>query len=263
MVTLGKIAVSLIQILATGVLPRRVLAAGVPVVRGPLKVLVWIFGLLERRLPGAVHLHVQVHVRQLARANHAASRRHRVPSPQGRRGIGNRCIKMALAVMFLICTWIARLSPHEHKSLQPHLDCCHPALTVMPLFQIPFVSQTVFQGFSCRQLDENEKWLDVDFQISCTSNSYLAFVSLGFVGVLVYPLGLPTCVLLVVVQEIGEIKSGGPRMSATSSSWQVTLCATRISFGHNHGVVCTVRDTACAVACTHRLQACLLLVGLP
>ena len=57
------------------------------------------------------------------------------------------------------------------------------------------MSQTVFQGFSCRQLDENEEWLDVDFQISCTSDSYLAFVSLGFVGVLVYQLGVPPCAL--------------------------------------------------------------------
>ena len=72
------------------------------------------------------------------------------------------------------------------------------------------MSQTVFQGFSCRQLDKNEKWLDVDFQISCTSNSYLAFVSLGFAGVLVYPLGLPTCALLLLFKNSGEIKSGGP-----------------------------------------------------
>ena len=51
--------------------------------------------------------------------------------------------------------------------------------------------------------------MDVDFQISCTSDSYLAFVSLGFVGVLVYPLGLPTCVLLLLFKNGGEIKSGG------------------------------------------------------
>ena len=72
----------------------------------------------------------------------------------------------------------------------------------------PFVSQTIFQGFSCRQLDENEEWLDVDFQISCSSDSYLAFVSLGIVGVLVYPLGLPTCALLLLIKNGGDIKRG-------------------------------------------------------
>ena len=52
--------------------------------------------------------------------------------------IGNRCIKMALAVMFLICTWIACLSSTLQTQIPAtsHLDCCHPALTVMPLFQI-------------------------------------------------------------------------------------------------------------------------------
>ena len=71
------------------------------------------------------------------------------------------------------------------------------------------MSQTVFQGFSCRQLDESEEWLDVDFQISCTSDSYLAFVSLGLIGVLVYPLGLPTFALLVLMKNNSDIKSGG------------------------------------------------------
>ena len=71
------------------------------------------------------------------------------------------------------------------------------------------MSQTVFQGFSCRQLDESEEWLDVDFQVSCTSDSYLAFVSLGLIGVLVYPLGLPTFALLVLMKNNSDIKSGG------------------------------------------------------
>ena len=79
----------------------------------------------------------------------------------------------------------------------------------MQLLSDPFVSQTVFQGFSCRQLDESEEWLDVDFQISCTSDSYLAFVSLGLIGVLVYPLGLPTFALLLLLKNSGDIKSGG------------------------------------------------------
>ena len=71
------------------------------------------------------------------------------------------------------------------------------------------MSQTVFQGFSCCPLDESEEWLDVDFQISCTSDSYLAFVSLGLIGVLVYPLGLPTFALLVLMKNNSDIKSGG------------------------------------------------------
>ena len=91
-----------------------------------------------------------------------------------------------------------------------HSDCCLIPLAV--IVADPFVSQTVFQGFSCRQLDENEEWLDVDFQISCTSDSYLAFVSLGTIGVFVYPLGLPTCALLLL------FKNSGARVAPISCS---------------------------------------------
>ena len=131
-------------------------------------------------------------------------------------------------------------------------------------FADPFVSQTVFQGFSCRQLDEHEKWLDVDFQISCTSNSYLAFVSLGFVGVLVYPLGLPTCMLLLLFKNGGEIKSGGAAyeryeflvagdIDVPPESPLGTIVVSFVPFVTLH----------VPWSCAHRLQACLLLVGLP
>eukprot|EP01043_Picozoa_sp_COSAG02_P004000 COSAG02_NODE_101_length_36804_cov_125.342951_13_plen_301_part_00 len=96
---------------------------------------------------------------------------------KGVENILNRCIKMALTVLFLI---------------------------------YPFVSQTVFQGFSCRALDEDEEWLEVDYQISCLSDSYLAFVGLGFLGVCIYPLGVPAMTLLLLIKNGGEIKTGGP-----------------------------------------------------
>ena len=113
----------------------------------------------------------------------------------------------------------------------------------------PFVSQTVFQGFSCHKLDENEEWLDVDFQISCTSDNYLAFVSLGLVGVLVYPLGLSTCALLMLFKNSGEIKSGGAAYERYEFLVAGDIVAPFISSCiHMMSVaVCIVRDTACGV----------------
>ena len=70
----------------------------------------------------------------------------------------------------------------------------------------------ICRGFSCRQLDENEEWLEVDFQISCLSDSYLAFVSLGMIGVCVYPLGIPTLTLLQLWRNSKDIKRGGPAL---------------------------------------------------
>jgi hypothetical protein len=72
------------------------------------------------------------------------------------------------------------------------------------------VNAVICRGFSCRRLDETEEWLDVDFQISCLGDSYLAFVSLGMIGVFVYPLGIPTLSLLQLLRNAGDIKAGGP-----------------------------------------------------
>jgi hypothetical protein len=72
------------------------------------------------------------------------------------------------------------------------------------------VNAVICRGFSCRRLDETEEWLEVDFQISCLSDSYLAFVSLGMIGVFIYPLGIPTLSLLQLWRNAGDIKAGGP-----------------------------------------------------
>lgn len=92
-------------------------------------------------------------------------------------GIVNRCIKMVYLTLFLI---------------------------------YPFVSQTVFQGFSCRRLDKDEEWLEVDFQISCASDAYTIFKVFGLLGVCIYPIGIPTVTLLQLVRNSKTIKTHGP-----------------------------------------------------
>ena len=92
-------------------------------------------------------------------------------------GIVNRCIKMVFLTLFLI---------------------------------YPFVSQTVFQGFSCRRLGEDEEWLEVDFHVSCASDAYTGFKFFGLVGVCVYPIGIPIVTLLQLLRNSNAIKNNGP-----------------------------------------------------
>jgi hypothetical protein len=91
-------------------------------------------------------------------------------------GMKNRCIQMALTAVFLSFT---------------------------------FVSQTFFQGFACEQLGPEESYLAVDFQVSCESNEYIAFVVLGFAGVMSVPIGIPSLMLLVLLKNGSDIRSGG------------------------------------------------------
>ena len=66
----------------------------------------------------------------------------------------------------------------------------------------------MFQGFSCRQLDEEESWLSVDYQISCQSDWYVAFMLLGMVGVCTFPIGIPSMTMLVLVKNGEGIRTG-------------------------------------------------------
>ena len=66
----------------------------------------------------------------------------------------------------------------------------------------------MFQGFACRTLADNESWLAVDYQISCESDSYVAFEILGTIGVLAVPVGIPSLSLLVVLKNRVGIRKG-------------------------------------------------------
>ena len=66
-----------------------------------------------------------------------------------------------------------------------------------------------FQGFACKQLGPEESYLAVDFQISCESSEYIAFVVLGFAGVVAVPIGIPSLTLLVLLKNGSDIRSGG------------------------------------------------------
>lgn len=128
-------------------------------------------------------------------------------------GIGNRCIRMALSVVFLV---------------------------------YPFISATVFQGFSCRQTDEDESWLDVDFQIDCNSPEYLLeFWTFGVLGMFVYPIGIPTLTLFMLVKNSDSIKTSlakgetnpaAERYSFLTADYRPSFyywCASKQSAGHS------------------------------
>jgi len=130
-------------------------------------------------------------------------------------GIFNRCVKMALTVIFLI---------------------------------YPFISQTVFQGFSCRQLDSGEDWLDVDFQVDCNSTKYLLqFWSFGLIGVWVYPIGIPLATMLLLFKNGKSIKKQGKAFE-------------RYEFLVADYTKGTCDKTETEITCTHALCGC---CGLP
>ena len=75
----------------------------------------------------------------------------------------------------------------------------------------PMVSQTIFQGFSCFSLDEEEDWMYVDLQISCDTDAYKYFrATAGLLAILAYPIGIPAATFLLLLKNKNGIYSGGP-----------------------------------------------------
>jgi hypothetical protein len=74
----------------------------------------------------------------------------------------------------------------------------------------PFVAQTMFQGQDCRDLGEDESYLAVDYQIDCDSTSYYFFFTLSSVGILLYPIGVPTATFALLFKNGDELRQGGP-----------------------------------------------------
>ena len=64
--------------------------------------------------------------------------------------------------------------------------CFQMALTAIFL-SYPYVSSSIFQGFSCWSLGSNEQWLTVDFQINCDSDGYSVFYPFGLFAVSIFP----------------------------------------------------------------------------
>ena len=68
----------------------------------------------------------------------------------------------------------------------------------------------MFQGQDCRDLGEDESYLAVDYQIDCDSTSYYFFFTLSSVGILLYPIGVPTATFALLFKNGDELRQGGP-----------------------------------------------------
>eukprot|EP01050_Picozoa_sp_SAG11_P002364 SAG11_NODE_118_length_15921_cov_30.283448_3_plen_550_part_00 len=69
----------------------------------------------------------------------------------------------------------------------------------------PFVSQTVFSGFNCRQLGDYEAWLGADYQISCDTLAHVLYLAVAILAVGLYPVGIPLGTLFLLIRSRKEM----------------------------------------------------------
>ena len=71
----------------------------------------------------------------------------------------------------------------------------------------PRVSQTIFQGLGCTQLDEDEWWLTVDYQIACSADGWSPMLLPCAVLTILIPVGIPVGMLVVLLGLKAELKT--------------------------------------------------------
>jgi hypothetical protein len=64
-----------------------------------------------------------------------------------------------------------------------------PHLLTLSFLVLPMVSSTTFQAFSCEDFEDGS-FLRADFAINCNTPEYVEVVSLAWIGILLYPVGI-------------------------------------------------------------------------
>jgi hypothetical protein len=136
-------------------------------------------------------------------------------------GIKNRCAKMILAAVFL---------------------------------SYPFVSTTMFQGLACRDLDNEESWLVMDMQVDCLSDGYIIFTVLAFIGICVFPLGIPLVTLLGLLKYRGQIKNPESHMHERVEFLVGDYKPQYHYWGKNHCLAASRNCYPCSVVCCTMLH---------
>ena len=97
------------------------------------------------------------------------------------------------------------------KSVEGIANHCAKMFLMAVFLVYPFVTQSMFQGFSCHRLSETEQYLEADYRIDCLSSGYTdVFTPVGKVGIVLFPLGIPIVTLFLLLKNTKEISAGGP-----------------------------------------------------
>ena len=81
-----------------------------------------------------------------------------------------------------------------------------PLVFTFTFLLYPPVAQCMFQSFLCQRLGLEENLLLADFQVSCETDEWQWLASKGSIGVLVYPLGIPASLFVIMFYYRKELR---------------------------------------------------------
>ena len=108
---------------------------------------------------------------------------------------------LLIGVAITYCVIKHPRNPLSKMSDQQALSTTITMAFIIVFILYPFVSQTIFQGFSCRALAEDESWLTADYQVSCEGVAWKFWLFWGVLTAMLWPVGVPVFTLLILLRN--------------------------------------------------------------
>eukprot|EP00964_Phaeocystis_antarctica_P092104 scaffold59184_cov68-Phaeocystis_antarctica.AAC.2 len=102
------------------------------------------------------------------------------------------------------------LTKRKTASLKAGLIRALPYLLYLVFFAFPLVSSRAFQAFDCEEFDDGTRFLRVDYSLDCHDAEYGRVVSLAWVAIALYPIGIPLLYLALLLSARKAILTEQP-----------------------------------------------------
>jgi len=105
-----------------------------------------------------------------------------------------------LGLLVLACSMAIEVSTkRKAASLKAGLLRALPYLLYLLFFAFPLVSSHAFQAFACEEFDDGTRFLRVDYSLDCNDAEHGQVVSLAWVAIALYPIGIPLLYLALLL----------------------------------------------------------------
>ena len=102
------------------------------------------------------------------------------------------------------------LTKHQAASRKAVLLRALPYLLYLLFFAFPLVSSRAFQAFDCEDFDDGTRFLRADYSLACYGTEHGRVVSLAWVTIALYPIGVPLLYLALLLSARKAILTEQP-----------------------------------------------------
>ena len=105
-----------------------------------------------------------------------------------------------LGLLILACSMATEvLAKRKAANFKAGLIRALPYLMYLLFFAFPLVSSRAIQALDCEDFDEDRTFLKADYSLDCSSPEYSQVLSLAWVAIALYPVGVPLLYLALLL----------------------------------------------------------------